>query len=116
MFNTVSEGVNVTTEEAGRLATGLVGAAAADRESGEWDVQAAKREATRPPEWWERTRLSAVHLHVEPDVKVTANVFADQYAVRLGPVTIHGAAETVEATLVAALEAVRAARQGPVGA
>lgn len=98
----------VTTDEANRLATGLTGAAAAERAEAE-DV------FVPPPR---RTRLSAAHLHVETDaVPFTVAHGETGGSVMLGTLTaavhLHGTWDVLEATLVAVLEAVRVARTGP---
>lgn len=104
----------MTTEEAGRLATGLVGAAAAEREEAP-----LRPPAPKPLEWWERTYASAVNVHLKSDaVSLTASHDHGDGSgwATIGPVHLHGEWDVLEATLVAALDAVRTARQGPVGA
>ena len=99
----------VTTDEANRLATGLTGAAAAER-----DEPFAVREVP-----YERTFVGSIDVHLRPDAPVTARRYAslpDTCYVTIGPVHLHGAEHVLEAALGAALEAVRVARTGPVGA
>ena len=94
----------VTADEANRLATGLTGAAAAER--------------LLPPR---QTHVARVEVYVEPGASVDARRYTyhgagDSGWVTLGPLALSGTWDVLEATLVAALEAVRVARTGPVGA
>lgn len=106
-MNTVTEGVNVTTEEAGRLATGLVGAAAAERD-----------EAPKPAG---RVRLGSTDLYLDGEVAAEARPYTSWTGlsggwVRLGPLHVHGTWDDLAAFFAAGLAAVREQSTGPVGA
>lgn len=68
---------------------------------------------TTVPPYTPTTRIGGVDLHVEPDCAPDARPVVGHpgtFVVHLGPLTLFGTADTLDATLTAALDALRAAR------